>query len=174
MTKLIIFLIILWQIRTVLKKVSEAATKSKPDAQPNKKASWQDKLKDVADKIKTEMEKARQQTDTAAKRTPGWDQILTGKKMPLPMEKKEDDKPPVRPTAPSLEKAESALSSKEELWKLTDIRKQESEKTERPGKKKRFQRSNINQMTDLKKAVVWSEILSPPVSMRDESHPLRD
>lgn len=186
MFKLIIFLIILWQVRTVLKKVFEKATRSTLPENPSQKPSWQDKLKDAAEKIKTEMEAAqKRQKEAASPKPPEWEKIQPGKKKSPKSLKKEIKQKQLAGGTPSLsKKKETAISAKmsaqqeylspeEKSRKLADDSKKQQETHALQPKKRRERFKDICEVRNLTKAVVWSEILGPPLSMRDEKRPLK-
>ena len=165
MIKLIIFLVIIWQIRTILKKVSEAATKSGTEKPMGKSPGWQDRLRDMADKIRTEVEAAQQrEREKAAPPLPAKPSGLKQEQIPAGPQKNTS-----RPTAiPPRVSPQPEASDKPH--------------TAPPGtpegvcdqsKKMRRQRHTCPyRMHDLKKAMVWSEIIAPPLALRDENHPL--
>ena len=171
MIKLIIFLVIIWQIRTILKKVSEAATKSGTDKPVGKSPGWQDRLRDMADKIRTEVEAAQQREREKAA-------------PPIPA--------PAKPSGPRQEQAPAAsrktaqrptaMPSRVAAPPAPEADEWEKPRVDSPGatdavcapsrKMRQHQHACAYRMPNLKKAVVWSEIIAPPLALRDENHPL--
>lgn len=176
--KWIIFFIILWQIRTLLKKVFEKVTQApQPDGTAPGKITWQGKLKDAAEKIKAEMEaEKKRQAEKASPKPPERQKNRPGKKRAdatgQPSKRKSPDGSQEKKGAPiTARERVSEFVSPEETAPLPDVscgKEQGIERVNAPQQRRRGRLSDIRRLENLSQAVVWSEILAPPLSMRNE------
>ena len=151
---IIIFLV--YVVSRVLKRVS-AASKTGGQGIAKRRPEWREKLDNFLSQARQELEIAKQ--EDSIKET-GWEEILPQVEDDLetireeiPSQKTEPvpEKTPFPEIKPALVKAdaegiESAVSGKEIL--SNDL---------------------AFGIQDLRKAVIWSEILAPPLALRDES-----
>lgn len=183
--KTIIFLIILWQIVSVLKKVFEASVKQE-QAEKDDKPTWQKKLVEVATKIKEEIE--TQNTHSNGKGQDSWERILSGgEKEKAPLEKKDGM---VIPKSMDIIKKRQHVTppgKKTEIQKATqpqtkmgpdktDIQKSIDTDGRAMGQNKDFFSiaprkkcsKSVHRFKGMKKAFVWKEILDKPVGLRED------
>ena len=171
------FGVVVYNILKGLKKFSERTSqankdyqRSYPKAGPDKKSGWKDLIGDAISQIQKEMEAARQQQarqqqerqSQAGEKRPGakakepsrtalvWDKNAPmPAPPPLPAEKRREKKPPrtAKATRPGTEP--------EQLPNQDIIQK-------KPG----FPLETTPE--ELRKAVIWSEILAPPLALRQD------
>lgn len=144
----ILFFIIILVIffSTIRKKLVSVKTDDS-----KKPVSWIGAIGEILSRISKEMESAK--TKTSAEDT-GWDRI-----MPTPPE----------PRARDLEKKKKVKTSQPLL------QKEEVEESALPKEKKRVVSEKCtpccisdSSVRELRKAIIWSEILAPPLALRDE------
>lgn len=186
--ELIIFLIVIWQISSTLKKVFKPDPKNK-DGSAAKASGWQDKLRDVAEKIKEEIEAQNARANAPSGQE--WEKVA-------PEKKKKDVRlveSQKKPSATARQKTFLVNDLKKDGVKgagrqrepLYTERKKTAEKSERvegerilkgtvdaPEVKHMQQRERrrrhrpLYQFKGLKKAIIWKEILDTPPGLRED------
>jgi hypothetical protein len=144
----VVFSVILKRVRAVLKAGGEGAVKKRPE--------WKEKLEAFLSKARQELKVTRQE---GLKKETGWEKllpreddelILTRRQISPERPKRDLEKPPSPKIKPApvktlVESVEPAVSGKKSLSKDLEY-----------------------EIQDLRKAVIWSEILAPPLALRDD------
>ena len=137
----IIFFLV-YVVWTVLKR---ARTGSKAGGKGIIGGEWRAKIDGFLAKAQQELKAARQ--ETLEKKT-GWEEILPSEdKKPKPMPQRISPAPKKKP-APAEAVVETTKPTVSEKEKVT--------------------KDSVYGTQDLRKAVIWSEILAPPLALRDE------
>ncbi len=136
---------VIYMISSIVKAKSLKKGKS-----PEKPSGLKKMLNNIAAQAREAME---EQVPVEQKGKGGWDELIV-----------EDVQPPVRPIKKRIKKkAPRPVSQKKVFERVGEETKQIAEVQEiKPAVSRKYN------VSDLKKAVVWSEILGPPVALRDE------
>ena len=150
---IIIFLV--YVVSVILKK-ARAASKAGEEGGTPKPPEWKGKLNTFLSRMKQEIEVTKQE---GSNQETGWEKIL-------PQE--DDDLEPVRKKL-SPERTEQVLE-KTPLPKIKPARVKAVAESIEPAVSGEaiLQRDLAYGVQDLRKAVIWSEILAPPLALRDE------
>ena len=150
-----IIIVFVYIVFVFLKK-SIAASKTGEKGGTQRRPEWREKIDKFLSQMKQEIEVAKQE---GSNQETGWEEILPH----------EDDEPePVRIEI-SPERTERVLE-KTPLPKVKPARVEAVAENMEPGVSGEaiLQRDIAYGVQDLRKAVIWSEILAPPLALRDE------
>jgi hypothetical protein len=152
---LIWVLIFLVYIVSVILKKARAGSKDGKVGAAKSRSGWKAKLDQYLTRIKQEMEASKREgpgTDTV------WEEL---------MQSEEDPLEPARVGASS-GSIDPAIKKAESPKREPVIKKIAPETTVSAAYKKRPGSNELSfEIQDLKKAVIWSEILAPPIALRD-------
>jgi hypothetical protein len=140
-----IIIVLVYIISSILKAKSLKEGKS-----PEKPSGLKKMFNNIAAQAREAMD---EQVPVEQKGRGGWDELIV-----------EEAQPPVRPIKKRIKKKAPPLVSQEKAAER-GIRKTEQISEVQENKHYVSRKYNVR---DLKKAVVWSEILGPPVALRDE------
>ena len=140
-----IIIVFIYIISTIIKAKSLKEGKS-----PEKPSGLKKMLNNIAAQAREAME---EQVPVEQRGRGGWDELIG-----------DDAQPPVRPMKKRIKKKASPPAFKKKAAEKV------IQKTEQISEVKEIKHSVSRKynVSDLKKAVVWSEILGPPVALRDE------
>ena len=139
--------IIIFLVYVVWKVFKGALSGSKASGKGIMGGEWKAKLDGFLSKAQQELKASRQET---LKKITGWEEILPSEdEEPKSIRQRISPAPKIKP-APAKAVAESMKPTVSE--------------------KKYLPKDSVYGTQDLRKAVIWSEILAPPLALRDEHH----
>lgn len=166
----------------VIYSIKKVFSSQKKDGSGNKIKStgWAGKLGEFMDNIKEEIEKANQQamaeksSDSEDDDSAFWDDI----REPSPDEYQADSEPINQALFYEAETDATPPAIEEEIPEVQEESHRNYVETDDrpmpvPGRRKRKAHCFKMKKSDLKKAVIWSEILSKPVSLREHENIIR-
>ena len=151
----------------VIYSVKKAFSSAKKDGKENKQksAGWAGKLGDFVNDIKNEIEKANQMANN--EKAPAT--ILTESEITEPepslWESLREPEPKTR--EPYSEKPESTVKKRPEVLEVAEESNRNHLRTDDVLETKTCRKKAAFLQSDLQKAVVWSEILAKPISLRE-------
>jgi hypothetical protein len=176
----IIFIIII--VSNIVKQVRKQ--KKVPDAQPAEtKTGWKKTFEDILKDVRTQMEQSDAPSPMEPSRRPsGWEDLILVENEERQIPKKEDQQTAVKMRSKPISEAPGRESDFDEL-RVQGLEVEKRDKGTRRTKERDFPRVTKRQLSarpsaarvsetnlsveDLKNAMIWHEILSPPVGLRE-------
>ncbi len=178
----VIFLIVAAIV--IISQIRKMKGARKPDkrAQPQKKTGWKATVEDLIAEVHSEMEKGRTETgakpgtgDVPPRRKTGWEDIIPAEIFErTPSEPASAPEPMMSAMAPEPEPAPVSAEPEDDV-ELTPTERMEIQRKKAALRRGRMREKRMPPwhegrgftVRQLQHAVIWSEILAPPVGMRD-------
>jgi hypothetical protein len=176
----IIFIIII--VSNIVKQVRKQ--KKEPDAKPAEtKTGWKKTFEDILKDVRTQMEQSDAPSPMEPSRRPsGWEDLILVETEERHLPQKQDQQPAVKMRPKPISEAPGRESDFDEL-RGQGLEVENRDRGTRRAKERDFPRGIKRQLSvrpssarvsdanlsveDLKNAVIWHEILSPPVGLRE-------